>query len=181
MLRPASAAPWGDPPERPPGTTELSFQVSCSYDPGRYDPDYEQRGKDYPLAFVRWTEQRNFEAVLQLMDSGALEVASLITHRAGFGDAPRLYGRIGEGEKVLGALLTYPIPNEVSDEAVAARTVDGGGGSGRPARACRGCSGRGTSPGGLGGHLLTPVGLGHRAIMPLGLRTGSRCSPGARA
>ena len=49
---------------------ELTFQVSCSYGPGRYDEDYEDKGKDYPFAFVLWTQQRNFEAVLDLMASG---------------------------------------------------------------------------------------------------------------
>ena len=51
---------------------ELSFQVSCSYGPGRYDPAYEEKGQDYPMGFVRWTEQRNFEAVLDMMASGRL-------------------------------------------------------------------------------------------------------------
>lgn len=60
---------------------ELTFQVSCSYGPGRYDPEYEEKGGDYPLGFVRWTEQRNFEAVLDMLDSGQLEVKTLITHR----------------------------------------------------------------------------------------------------
>ena len=60
---------------------ELTFQVSCSYGPGRYDPAYEDDGQDYPIGFVRWTEQRNFEAVLDLMASGALDMAPLITHR----------------------------------------------------------------------------------------------------
>ena len=60
---------------------ELSFQVSCSYGPGRYDPAYEEGGQDYPVGFVRWTEQRNFEAVLDLMASGQLDVTPLITHR----------------------------------------------------------------------------------------------------
>ncbi|MBE8424969.1 zinc-binding dehydrogenase, partial [Leptospira borgpetersenii serovar Balcanica] len=59
---------------------ELSFQVSCSYGPGRYDPNYEEKGQDYPLEFVRWTEQRNFIAVLDMMASGTLNVDSLITH-----------------------------------------------------------------------------------------------------
>src|SRR5882672_9001283 len=61
---------------------ELTFQVSCSYGPGRYDPDYEQGGRDYPFGFVRWTEQRNFEAVLELMTSNRLDVLPLITHRS---------------------------------------------------------------------------------------------------
>ena len=68
---------------------ELTFQVSCSYGPGRYDPDYEDRGKDYPYAFVRWTEQRNIDAVLQLISSGKLDVKVLTSHEFEFGDALR--------------------------------------------------------------------------------------------
>ncbi len=60
---------------------ELTFQVSCSYGPGRYDPDYESAGQDYPVGFVRWTEQRNFEAVLDMLAEGRLDVAPLISHR----------------------------------------------------------------------------------------------------
>jgi threonine dehydrogenase-like Zn-dependent dehydrogenase len=60
---------------------ELSFQVSCSYGPGRYDDDYEKRGHDYPLPFVRWTENRNFQAVLGAIASGRLDVKRLITER----------------------------------------------------------------------------------------------------
>jgi threonine dehydrogenase-like Zn-dependent dehydrogenase len=56
---------------------ELSFQVSCSYGPGRYDPAYEDRGQDYPAAYVRWTEQRNFEAVLDMLADGRLDTESL--------------------------------------------------------------------------------------------------------
>ncbi|MFN7291422.1 MAG: zinc-dependent alcohol dehydrogenase, partial [Pirellula sp.] len=52
---------------------ELTFQVSCSYGPGRYDSNYEQSGHDYPIGFVRWTEQRNFEAVLSMLSSGQLD------------------------------------------------------------------------------------------------------------
>ena len=60
---------------------ELTFQVSCSYGPGRYDEQYEDNGIDYPFAFVRWTEQRNFEAVLDLMSSGEMNVKPLISHQ----------------------------------------------------------------------------------------------------
>jgi threonine dehydrogenase-like Zn-dependent dehydrogenase len=60
---------------------ELSFQVSCSYGPGRYDPEYEEKRHDYPIGFVRWTEQRNFEAVLDMMADGRLDVKPLISHR----------------------------------------------------------------------------------------------------
>jgi threonine dehydrogenase-like Zn-dependent dehydrogenase len=56
---------------------ELSFQVSCSYGPGRYDADYEDKGQDYPIGFVRWTEQRNFQAVLDMMAEGRLDVKPL--------------------------------------------------------------------------------------------------------
>ncbi len=86
---------------------ELSFQVSCSYGPGRYDPDYEEGGQDYPIGFVRWTEQRNFEAVLDMMAMGALDVAPLISHRVPFEEAPRAYDLLGSGRAALGILLTY--------------------------------------------------------------------------
>jgi predicted dehydrogenase len=87
---------------------ELTFQVSCSYGPGRYDPAYEHEGHDYPVGFVRWTEQRNFEAVLDLMARGALDVAPLITHRFAVADAPRAYELLLNGnEPFLGILLEY--------------------------------------------------------------------------
>ncbi len=91
---------------------ELSFQVSCSYGPGRYDPDYEDRGNDYPIGFVRWTEQRNFEAVLDMLDSGALKVDQLISHRVPFEDAPRAYDLLTTDKTALGIMLTYDHPVE---------------------------------------------------------------------
>ena len=60
---------------------EAEFVVSCSYGPGRYDPEYEEQGHDYPPGHVRWTEQRNIQAVLDLMGSGRLDVSPLISHR----------------------------------------------------------------------------------------------------
>jgi len=89
---------------------ELSFQVSCSYGPGRYDPNYEERGQDYPLAFVRWTEQRNFEAVLDLLAGGQLDVKSLISHRFAFEDAPNAYETLTQDKSGLGILLQYRSP-----------------------------------------------------------------------
>lgn len=86
---------------------ELTFQVSCSYGPGRYDPLYEDAGHDYPVGFVRWTEQRNFEAVLDMLDSGALDVAPLISHRVPFEDAPRAYDILSNDKTALGIVLTY--------------------------------------------------------------------------
>ncbi|HPS03343.1 MAG TPA: zinc-binding alcohol dehydrogenase, partial [Candidatus Sumerlaeota bacterium] len=70
---------------------ELSFQVSCSYGPGRYDEKYEQGGQDYPAGYVRWTEQRNFEAVLGALRSGKLSVEPLITDRFPLADAVAAY------------------------------------------------------------------------------------------
>ena len=86
---------------------ELTFQVSCSYGPGRYDPDYEEGGRDYPLGFVRWTEQRNFEAVLDMLASRALDVAPLISHRVPFDEASRAYHLLSTDKAALGILLTY--------------------------------------------------------------------------
>ncbi len=86
---------------------ELSFQVSCSYGPGRYDEVYEQKGQDYPLAYVRWTEQRNFEAVLGTMATGRLDVSSLITDRIPFEEAEAAYSRISSDAATLGVILEY--------------------------------------------------------------------------
>lgn len=89
---------------------ELSFQVSCSYGPGRYDPGYEEKGGDYPIGFVRWTEQRNFEAVLDLMNSHRLDVKPLITHRFSFEDAQQAYMLLSGDRSALGVLLAYEQP-----------------------------------------------------------------------
>jgi predicted dehydrogenase/threonine dehydrogenase-like Zn-dependent dehydrogenase len=88
---------------------ELSFQVSCSYGPGRYDPNYEGKGLDYPIGFVRWTEQRNFEAVLQMMAEGKLDVKPLISHRFEIDKALQAYEIVASG-KAMGILLEYPDP-----------------------------------------------------------------------
>lgn len=94
---------------------ELSFQVSCSYGPGRYDPAYEEQGHDYPLGFVRWTQQRNFEAVLDMLASGHLEVKPLITHRYAFEDAPAAYQQLTGDKSGLGILLRYGVPDAGRD------------------------------------------------------------------
>ncbi|QDP72370.1 zinc-binding dehydrogenase [Legionella israelensis] len=86
---------------------ELSFQVSCSYGPGRYEEAYENKGLDYPIGFVRWTEQRNFEAVLDMMASGLLNVKPLITHKYVFEEAPKAYQALAEDYSALGILLKY--------------------------------------------------------------------------
>lgn len=85
---------------------ELSFQVSCSYGPGRYDDDYEQKGLDYPLAFVRWTEKRNFEAILEAIRSGKLNVKEMITEIVPLNDYLNIYGDIG-ARKSIASILKY--------------------------------------------------------------------------
>ena len=86
---------------------ELTFQVSCSYGPGRYDENYEMKGNDYPIGFVRWTEQRNFQTILDLMSAGKLDVKSLITDIFDFNNSKKAYGKIISGENVLGVILDY--------------------------------------------------------------------------
>ena len=86
---------------------ELTFQVSCSYGPGRYDEDYEQKGTDYPLPFVRWTEQRNLEAILQAISAGKLMVKDLITEVIELDNYLSIYGDIGNS-KSIASILKYP-------------------------------------------------------------------------
>ncbi|MFL5482608.1 MAG: bi-domain-containing oxidoreductase [Gemmatimonadaceae bacterium] len=86
---------------------ELSFQVSCSYGPGRYDSSYEQKGFDYPVGYVRWTEQRNFEAVLDMMADRRLDVSPLISHKAPIANAEAAYELLSDRD-ALGILLEYP-------------------------------------------------------------------------
>ena len=103
---------------------ELTFQVSCSYGPGRYDPNYEEKGQDYPVGFVRWTEQRNFEAVLDMLAGGLLQVGPLVSHRFGIADAGQAYAVVGGTEPSLGILLRYPAAAAGgADVAWQARTV----------------------------------------------------------
>jgi predicted dehydrogenase len=91
---------------------EISFQVSCSYGLGRHDEVYEGRGIDYPFGLVRWTEQRNFQAVLQLMESSQLDVRPLISNRFSFAAAAAAYDLLADRNQAsLGIVLDY------SDEA----------------------------------------------------------------
>ncbi len=87
--------------------SEVRLEVSCSYGPGRYDAQYEERGQDYPFAHVRWTAQRNFEAVLGLMASGALDVRPLVSHRFAVERAEEAYAVLTGGGPSLGILLEY--------------------------------------------------------------------------
>ena len=86
---------------------ELTFQVSCSYGPGRYDDNYEQQGIDYPLPFVRWTEKRNFEALLRAISDGQLKIKELITEVVELEDYQKIYGDIGSSMSIA-SILKYP-------------------------------------------------------------------------
>ena len=89
---------------------ELDFRVSRSYGPGRYDAVYEQKGRDYPIGYARWTENRNMEAFLELLADGKVDVKSLITHRVPIERASDAYEIISSitNEPFLGVLITYP-------------------------------------------------------------------------
>ena len=90
---------------------ELTFQVSCSYGPGRYDDNYEQKGLDYPISYVRWTEKRNFETILDAISSGQLDVKPLITQIVPFEDFDQIYGNMRK-QGSIASILTYPTKYE---------------------------------------------------------------------
>jgi predicted dehydrogenase/threonine dehydrogenase-like Zn-dependent dehydrogenase len=96
-------------PRQPFYDRELTFRISMSYGPGRYDPEYEERGHDYPIGYVRWTEGRNLESFLDLVAEGRVNVEGLITHRFTLDEAEQAYQLIaGEsGEPYLGVVLHY--------------------------------------------------------------------------
>ncbi len=96
-----------DIPRRTLFQKEVSVVVSRSYGPGRYDPEYEERGRDYPLPYIRWTERENMRAFLDLIADGSVDVQTLISHRFQIADAARAY-EVLERESVLGILLEYP-------------------------------------------------------------------------
>lgn len=107
-------------PRRPYYDKELVFLQSRSYGPGRYDPSYEERGVDYPIGLVRWTEQRNMESFLEAVASGAVNVKRLISHRFPIERAEEAYQLISgvTGEPFLGVVLTY------GGQTAGAKTVD---------------------------------------------------------
>ena len=102
---------------------ELTFQVSCSYGPGRYDALYEEQGQDYPYEYVRWTEQRNFEAVLDMISGGQIDVEPLISHRFALSDCRQAYDLVGSNQPCLGIILTYGGAEESSLAEITRRTV----------------------------------------------------------
>jgi predicted dehydrogenase/NADPH:quinone reductase-like Zn-dependent oxidoreductase len=87
---------------------ELSFQVSCSYGPGRYDSSYEDDAHDFPLGFVRWTAARNMAAVMELIQAGRLDISTLVSHRFALEQAEAAYTTLKEDRSALGIVLEYP-------------------------------------------------------------------------
>ena len=100
---------------------ELSFQVSCSYGPGRYDQGYESGTYDYPAGFVRWTAKRNFEAVLEMIADGRVDVAPLVTHRFSLDQVNQAY-RLLTGGSSLGILIEYS-RSTVAEGSLRRRTI----------------------------------------------------------
>ncbi|MFF4357194.1 bi-domain-containing oxidoreductase [Streptomyces sp. NPDC001604] len=99
---------------------ELDVRFSRSYGPGRYDPEYELEGRDYPIGYVRWTERRNLACFLDLAARGKIDVEPLISHVADFDDAVETYQRLKDGElKAITALFRYPEQAEEAGEAKA--------------------------------------------------------------
>ena len=102
---------------------ELDVLMSTSYGPGRYDPVYELEGQDYPIGYVRWTENRNMEEVMRLLATGALDLGTLPQERFEIDDAETAYAALGGGQKPLLVLLSYPEREEAGRRRVETRTV----------------------------------------------------------
>ncbi|NGZ01418.1 MAG: dehydrogenase, partial [Nitrospira sp. WS238] len=102
---------------------ELSFQVSCSYGPGRYDSAYEDNGHDYPVGYVRWTEQRNFEAILDMLADHRLQTDLLVSHHIPFDQATTAYDIISSRAPSLGIILEYPEPDAFTHSRLLRRTI----------------------------------------------------------
>lgn len=141
---------------------ELTFQVSCSYGPGRYDPLYEEGGVDYPIGYVRWTEQRNFEAVLDMMAARVIDCGSLRTHEFDVEEASAAYDVIAGAEPSLGVILRY-------------HPSDGPSAPARPVATRQ--PAQGTVPGVAQEVVLNAVGAGNYAsavLLPAFSKTGAR-------
>ena len=110
---------------------ELELRMSCSYGPGRYDPTYEEKGVDYPPAYVRWTEKRNMQAFQELLYSDRIDIGYLTTHEFALEDAPSAYDMILEPtEPFLGMVIRYPVDKPVSLGAVSVGERERPGASG---------------------------------------------------
>lgn len=102
---------------------EIEFRFSRSYGPGRYDPGYEWGGNDYPIGFVRWTEQRNFQACLHAMSEGLLQLGALTTRRVPFCDALGVYQTLATSTTDIGIVLEYEEAKDAKDSKDSATTV----------------------------------------------------------
>ena len=128
-----------DIPRQPFFSRELKLVISMSYGPGRYDPEYEERGHDYPLPYVRWTEKRNIESFLELVGDKRVNVDRLTTHRFSIDEAERAYNLISaeSTEPYLGVLLNYDPEREIvrrvplnatrADKAITLGVIGAGG------------------------------------------------------
>lgn len=108
---------------------ELSLRMSCSYGPGRYDREYEEKGRDYPYAYVRWTEKRNMEAFQELVASRRIDLRYLTTHTFALDHAPAAYTMLLERkERFLGVLISYDHTAALTERCIVVRHPAAGGG-----------------------------------------------------
>jgi predicted dehydrogenase/threonine dehydrogenase-like Zn-dependent dehydrogenase len=106
---------------------EIDFLISCSYGPGRYDPEYEEKNVDYPYAYVRWTEKRNMEEYLRLVGERKINLKALLDREYAIGKAPAAYEELATAvEKPIGVLLAYGISDQSDDSKIFKKLVLGG-------------------------------------------------------
>ncbi len=107
---------------------ELDLRMSCSYGPGRYQSEYEEKGLDYPIGYVRWTEQRNMQAFLQLLSNGSVGLSGIITHKYSFDEARKAYDIIvNKTERFSGITLKYDVEKELSTNVMSSKILSGKG------------------------------------------------------
>jgi len=105
---------------------ELELRMSCSYGPGRYDPGYEEKGSDYPPAYVRWTENRNMQAFQELVQSDRIDLGYLTTHEFPFEEAPQAYDLVvSRSEPFLGIVLKYDVQKPMEQRRVEIQPAKG--------------------------------------------------------
>jgi len=102
---------------------ELDLRMSCSYGPGRYDPEYEEKGRDYPIGYIRWTENRNMQAFLTMLAQKKIDLSLLITHRYAFQEVKKAYDMIIDNkETFIGILLNYDSPETGDSKKILLRS-----------------------------------------------------------
>jgi predicted dehydrogenase len=162
---------------------ELDLRISRSYGPGRYDAEYEEKGHDYPYGYVRWTEQRNMQAFVEMASQKRIDVQPLISHRFQVNDARKAYELIQgkTGEPFLGVILTYPGAPDLSskkslrpDESARVEAVAASAGLDQIRLGIIGA-------GLFANATLLPAIKGERSIKPVGVASGSGLSARATA